>query len=262
MYYLFLAWAAGIPFVGTPQGSDILIKPYRSKLYKKYSIKSLKAAKAITVDSVKMKDKVWELSHINAHIIQNGIDIYSINKFMNQIQNDYEDRNLLLSIRGFTSLYRIKDILIARNSSKMFYEYPLTFIYPFYEDVYFKEISSFFKQIDNNIGRVDRLKMYNLLSQTKLVISIPSSDSSPRSVYEAIFCGCAVAITHHGYYDSLPNCMKSRIILVDLNNNNWFDNTIEKSSQIIQKPYVPSDEALELFDQRKSFKKIERLLFY
>ncbi len=261
MYYLFLAWAARIPFVGTPQGSDILIKPFSSKLYKKFSARSLKAAKAVTVDSNKMKEKVWELAGVKAHIIQNGIDLDSIKTFLNQNPNNFENRTALLSIRGFTPLYRIKDIIIARNSSQKLWNTPLTFIYPFYENEYMKQTISLIKSIDHDFGRVDRMKMYNLLSRTKLVLSIPTSDSSPRSVYEAIFCGSAVAITHHPYYDVLPQCMKSRIILVDLNDSDWLEIAIEHSNNITKVPYFPSEKALDMFDQKRSFKRMEKLLF-
>lgn len=260
MYYLFLAWAAGIPYIGTPQGSDILIKPFSSGFYRYFSIKSLKSAKAITVDSNKMKEKVFELSGVKAHIIQNGIDIEAINTFLNEIE-ETSLRSTLLSLRGFTQLYRINSILMARNASNKTAELPITFIYPFYENEYMKDTLLLFHNDDKDLGRIDRIKMYELLFSTKLVFSIPISDSSPRSVYEAIFCGCAVAITHHSYYDVLPKCMKSRIVLVDLNKKDWLDNAIEQADKIISKPYSPSDEALNMFDQKRSFKIISELLF-
>ena len=34
MYYLWLAYLANVSFFGTPQGSDILIKPFKSAFYK------------------------------------------------------------------------------------------------------------------------------------------------------------------------------------------------------------------------------------
>ena len=77
--------------------------------------------------------------------------------------------------------------------------------------------------------------MYELLRNSIMVVSIPSSDSSPRSVYEAIFCGCVVCITYHPYYDVLPQCMKDRIIVVDLNNKSWFKNAFQKAKKITHK---------------------------
>lgn len=261
MYYLFLAKAAGIPFVGTPQGSDILVKPFKSKFYKYFSIRSMKAAKAITVDSEKMKEKVYELSGVTAHIIQNGIDIDSIIDFLEENKVTTKDKNNLLSMRGLAPLYRIKEIVTARNQSLSFQHTPIKFIYPFYENDYMKEVITLMKPEDENIGRVDRGEMYKILSRTKLLFSIPASDSSPRSVYEAIFCGCAVVITHHPYYDVLPECMKSRIIVTDITTENWIDSVIEQANHIILKPYSPSEEALNIFDQKRSFKRMEKLLF-
>ena len=257
MYYLFLARSAGVPFVGTPQGSDILIKPYSSKLYRRYAIKSLQAAKAVTVDSEKMKQKAFELAGIRASIVQNGIDITAIEKAKEKTP---KSRNLILSLRGLTPLYRIKEILLARNNSAQS-DFPLTFIYPFKDEGYNREIAQLFSPKDLNIGRVDREKMYNLLLNSLLVLSIPMSDSSPRSVYEAIFCGCAIAISYQPYYDALPECMKERIILTDLNNKDWFEIAFKKAKEIIQKPFIPTDEALDVYDQRRSFKKVSAILF-
>jgi hypothetical protein len=259
MYYLFMAWAAKIPYIGTPQGSDILIKPDKSFLYKYFAVKSLRAAKAVTVDSVKMQSRIKELSGIDAYIIQNGIDIEALSPIINSSINQIRDK--ILSIRGFTALYRIKEILQARNNSLVNKELPLTFIYPFFESQYFSELKPLIKNHDFDLNRVERDVMYELILRSKLVLSIPISDSSPRSVYESIFCGAAVAITYHPYYDILPDCMKSRIILVNLNENNWFDHALIKAEQIISSPYVPSEEAINLFDQKKSFQLIEKLLF-
>jgi hypothetical protein len=261
MYYLFLAWAANVPYVGTPQGSDILIKPYRSKFYKYFTIKTLKSAKAITVDSVKMKEKIIELAGIQARIVQNGIDIEAIDRFFKNHSDNSNADKTILSIRGITPLYRIKETLMTRNLSIKYSKTPITFIYPFQESEYAKEIAPFLMPFDKNLGRVERMKMYELLAGTKLVISIPYSDSSPRSVYEAIFCGCAVAISYHPYYDILPQCMKSRIILVDLNDKYWFDKAVEESNRITKIAFSPSQEALNLFDQKRSFKIMEDLLF-
>lgn len=259
MYYLFMAWAAKIPYVGTPQGSDILLKPQKSKLYKHFTIKSLKGAKAITVDSQAMKDKVYTLCGVNAHIIQNGIDLDSI--FSYQSKNQKKVRERILSIRGFTSLYRIDKLLAARNQSPVYSKLSITFIYPFSDNEYKFKSHGLLKKTDSDLGRLDRNSMYDVLSETKLVFSIPISDSSPRSVYESIFCGCVVAITYNPYYDILPACMKSRIILLDLNNSTWFDDAVSTSETILATKYKPTSEALELFDQKESFKKIQKLLF-
>ena len=55
--------------------------------------------------------------------------------------------------------------------------------------------------------------------------------------------------------------MKKRIILINLKDEDWLDMAIEKSNEITSERYYPSDEALIMFDQRKSFKKMEELVF-
>jgi hypothetical protein len=260
MYYLWLAAGANIDFVGTPQGSDILVKPFKSKIYKTLSIWALKSAKYITVDSEKMRDKVFEISGVEAKIIQNGIDIKSIEEKKTFTANKELIRKRLVSIRGFSPIYRIEELLITRSKKKNVKDFPISFIYPFYEIEYKQKILKYITVNDEDLGRVNRNKMYELLFESKLVISIPWSDSSPRSVYESIFCGCAVAITYHPYYDKLPLSMKERIILIDLGNENWFIDANKKANKIVASKFSPSEKALDLFDQRRCFNKILNLI--
>ena len=91
-------------------------------------------------------------------------------------------------------------------------------------------------------------------------VSLPSSDSSPRSVYEAIFCNSIVAITYQKYYDNLPECMQSRIIIVNMQNRDWLKLAFDKAQHIKKKDFRPTSEALELFDQKKSFNKKLQIL--
>ncbi len=258
MYYIWLAWAARLKFIATPQGSDILVKPYSSKLYWYFSKFALKSAKIITVDSNLMAKGVYSISGIFPVIIQNGIDLTSLLLNTNKYRNHKRDK--ILSIRGFSSLYCLDQILISRNNSSEFFNHPISFIYPFVDSVYKQNVLSFFRDFDSDIGRLEKDKMYELLHNTFLVVSIPISDSSPRSVYEAIFCGCAVAIRYNPFYDDLPECMKSRIILVDLNNSNWFDDAVKSASLIVKNNFVPTEQALNEYDQLKSSEKLIQLL--
>lgn len=261
MYYLVLARAAGVNYIGTPQGSDILVKPLKSNLYKSFTKYGLNKAKSITVDSANMQKGVMDLVGREAVIIQNGIDIKTIESHLSIFRklNSVQKRTGILSIRGFTALYRIKDILLNRNNLGI--NEKITFIYPFYDTIYKSECIDLIKSDDVDLGRVDRNIMYQLMFSAKLVISIPISDSSPRSVYESIFCGAPVAITYNSYYDILPKCMKNRIIIVDINDNKWLEDAIQKAEIINMTEYIPSKEALLMFDQRESSKKILNLFF-
>ncbi len=258
MYYLVLAWAARVKYVGTPQGSDILVKPYNSKIYKYFTIKAVRGAKAVTVDSQNMFNNVKRLCDIEPRIIQNGIDLESILKMRNSLNNDEIERENILSIRGIAPIYRIMDIIKARNTSKN-YKMPISLTSPFTENDYKNDISKIVQPFDQFLGRVDKTFLYELLFKAKLVFSIPLSDSSPKSVYESIFLGCAVAISPNEYYDTLPNCMKSRIILINFEDKKWFDSAIVSANKIIKTPFIPSEKALKIFDQRESLKAIAKL---
>ncbi len=256
MYYLWLAHFANLNFVGTPQGSDLLIKPFRNRLFKYLSLKALRSAKFITVDSKMMRLKCFELSGVNPYIVQNGIDLDSIKKSINLNNKKIELKNRILSLRGFTNLYRINEIIQSRNFNLT--NTGIDFIYPFHDDTYKSKMS--FSKYDIDHGRVKREKMYSLMKNASLVVSLPSSDSSPRSVYEAIFCNSIVAITYQKYYDDLPECMQSRIIIVNIENKDWLKIAFDKALHIKKKDFKPTAKALDLFDQKRSFKKKLQIL--
>lgn len=261
MYYILLAHLARVEFVGRPQGSDILLKPFKSRIYKKLSTMAMMSAKYIIIDSMSMSTVIaTKMSRkINTIVIPNGIDIKSINLIQEQGLSMKKSKNIL-SVRGLTSLYRIENIIESRNNSKIS-DWSLSFIYPFFDNKYKKSIESKFMNYDLDIGRLEKDNYYKLLVSSSIVISIPDSDSSPRSVFEAIFCGCVVIITHHSYYDTLPECMKERIIIINLDNNNWLENAIIEAESIINKKFVPTNKALYAFDERNTFDKMYDCIF-
>lgn len=256
MYYMYLCWLAGLPFIGTPQGSEVLVRPHRSALYKYFAVKSLRAAKHITVDSVSMQEGIERLCGRHALIVQNGIDISAIRQFSTTDQ----PRDLVVSIRGFHPLYRINKIVAAREASAR--KPKLIFTYPLWEENYREEVKRDLEQEDLDLGRVmPKTKLYEILSSTLLAISIPASDSSPRSVYEAIFCGCCVAVTRSSWIDAMPECMKERLFIVDIDDPLWLDKAMAYAELITKEPYQPTKDALTLFDQAVAAKVIVNLFY-
>jgi hypothetical protein len=260
MYYLWLAWAAGLEYVGIPQGSDILVKPLKSNIYRVLSVAALKAATAVSVDSKIMAEYVYKMAGVKAAIIQNGIDVNAINTAINGYGKIDQIRYNITSFRGLTPLYNIITIIHSRNASSKYREQPVNLIYPFYEQEYAMSVRSELRSFDRDLGRVDRNEIYRNFLSTLLAISIPYSDSSPRSVYEAIFCGSAVALAYHPFIDDMPECMKSRIIIIDLQNSKWFDEALDAAIQITKEPFRPSLTALDMFDQEKSFLRLFKLV--
>lgn len=250
MYYMLLCRAAGVPFVGTPQGSEILIRPKRSRVYRWFATRALQAADTVTVDSVAMADGVRELSGREAVVVQNGIDVAAIR----HLAANPGGRAGILSIRGVSPNYRLEVVLAAR--SRLGVRLPLTLAYPFWDAAELTRVRAAMIQGDRDLGRLDRTDLYREMGRASLVVSVPSSDSSPRSVYEAVFSGACVAVTANPYLDALPPCMRSRIVVVDLADVRWLDRALEQAESIVACPYEPTAEAMELFDQRRSMQRV------
>lgn len=259
MYYLMLAKLANLKYVGTPIGSELLVRPNNSFLYRFFAKKALRGAKYVTVDSPSMVEASIIISGVTPHIVQNGIDVKSIQEFLSSNDN-LERTNVFLSVRSLDYLYRIESIIKGRNNSSDYKDIPISFIYPFYNESCLERCKALSKENDNFYGRLDRENMYSLIASSKVVFSIPESDSSPRSVYEAIFLGCAVIITANKYIDILPECMRARLVVADITQEEWFDEAVSKAMEIVSEKFQPSTEAIELFDQDLSFKKINELI--
>jgi hypothetical protein len=249
MYYMLLCWLSNLSFIGTPQGDEILIRPKQSIIYNFFAKKVLQAAAYLTVDSVNMQKGIKNLSGANAFVYQNGVDIAAMSKFNNL------ERTKITSIRGMLPLYRIQEILDARNHSE-YKEDGINFIFPYLDENYFSQIKYQFNASDKSLGRLDKEALFTLLSESFLVLSIPMSDSSPRSVYESIFLGCCVAVTYNNWIEALPLCMRNRLFIVELNDPDWFSKAVSFAQTLMKTPYIPSEEALEIFDQNRSMRKV------
>lgn len=260
MYYIWLAWASRVNFIATPQGSDILLKPFNSSIFKFLSRLSMRSALFVTVDSIKMAKGVHYISGVTPIVLQNGIDTVLISSILDSTPrtvDKFESR--IISFRGLSTLYRIKSILLARNSSRGHSHLGINFIYPFSDKEYADKCKIYSSKHDIFIGRVNRNAMYSFFSCSLLCISIPSSDSSPRSVYEAIFCGAIVAVSMEDYICDLPECMRNRLVVVDVRNPDWFDLAVDQASVLKRDSFVPCSEALERFDQVESFRSLYQL---
>ncbi|MES2188906.1 MAG: glycosyltransferase family 4 protein [Pseudomonadota bacterium] len=249
MYYMALCLMAGIKYVGTPQGDEVLIRPRRSRLYKYFSRKVLQGAGAVIVDSLQMKNEIGAIAGVNAHVFQNGINVDEILQYRTP-----NKRERIVSIRGMEDLYRIAEVVEVRNNTAA--STPLTFIYPFADAAYLSGLRLRLASWDNDLGRLEKQAMYRLLNDSLLVISIPRSDSSPRSVYESIFAGACVAAADNTWISALPPCMRSRVFVVDLADSNWLNHAISFAKKIVDTPFIPSEQALELYDENRSIGKV------
>jgi hypothetical protein len=248
MYYIFICWVARIEFIGTPMGSDVLVRPDKSMIYRIFTIFSLRGATVLTVDSIALKEKILMLCGRESLIIQNGIDSEGTQKYRESRKN----RTKIVSIRGIDSNYRVLELVQARNLSN--HPIDFDFIYPYHEKNYLNSIRKLMRNQDIDHGRVSKEVMYEIFENSFAIFSIPVSDSSPRSVYEAIFCGACAVVSYGKWVELLPVCMRSRIIIVDINQLNWFGNALQEAREICNSPFIPSMDALELFDETRALK--------
>ena len=256
MYYIFLCWLVKSKYISTPQGDEILIRPQKSFLYRFFSKRALLNSYEIIVDSQNLKQGIRKLINRNAIISQYGIDTKTIKSSINLKVKRYR----ITSIRAMYPLYRIHQIFKSRELNLP--NNDLTLYYPFAEKDYKNKINNYLRLSDNDLGRIDKkIDLYKVLNSTILAISIPESDSSPRSVYEAIFCGCAIATTYNQWINSLPKCMKNRIVIVDLGNKEWLKDALKKAKLITREPFLPSKDAIEMFDQYLVTKNISNIYY-
>lgn len=245
-YYAFLASFIGARYSSTPQGSEVLVRT-SSRLYRWVLGRSLRYATFITVDSQAMKDAIACLTDRPVFIVQNGINIAAVRDLPDQ------DRDIVMSIRAISGNYRILDIVAGRNASAA--NVSLTLTFPFTEESYFEKVTAEIAEGDSMLGRVEKDHLLTLLKRAICVISIPESDSSPRSVYEAIFAGAAALCAPSPYIQALPQCMRARIVVVDPADDAWFAKGLAQAKEIVRTDYVPSEEALSAFDQLRSMRK-------
>jgi glycosyltransferase involved in cell wall biosynthesis len=190
------------------QGSDLILTPRKNKflipLYKKY----FKQADGVIQDSQLLYEKSLEYGAGDKNgfnqVIEIGIDfsIFNPETEKNIIRSRYNlhDRPILLHTRGNDRIYNLDIILLALI--RVIKKIPdITLILT----TSFEKLSLRNKRIikKHNIfsnivfagfqDRINDLKYF--YADADIVISVPSSDSSPFSVYESIACKTPVIIS-------------------------------------------------------------------
>tara|TARA_Y100001958_G_scaffold152612_1_gene139006 strand:+ start:17886 stop:18962 length:1077 start_codon:yes stop_codon:yes gene_type:complete len=253
VYFGLVCKIANVNYVVTPQGSEVLVRPYKNRIYKFFLQWTLSGADLVTVDSESMKKSLKNIG-IKSEIIQNGIEIRNLSRIKIK-----KEKNTILSVRGCTKLYRIKNIAI--QSLKIKNKYKVDYCFPFFNIDYLNDIKKYVDK-KNILGVLSNKDYHKILSKYEYVISIPKSDSSPKSIYEAIFLGCKIiAQKNSKWINECTNEMKKRIIEVDLNNENWLKDAIQISSKY-KNNFHPNVNTINLFSREKNILKFLKLINY
>ncbi len=232
LYYALTCRMAGVRYLFTPQGGELTERPYRSRLYRGLMRSALVGARFSFVDSERMRQAAIELGCKAVAIFQYGIDTTSC-----RASDLRKPRWRLLSNRGIEANYRIEAIQRARDLERP--DLPLTFFYPLWDLPYHQSFSKRLRPRDEDLGRIAKARCYELYAEARLVISIPVSDSSPRSVYEAIFCGAPVVTTASRWVDDLPASMRCRVLLVDPDRAGWLEQALVWADDCLHIPFMP-----------------------
>lgn len=254
MYYMLLCKLAKIKYVGTPQAAEVLER-CDSFVYAKLAGIALKGASHILVDSKAMQKRLQQQFGLKSTLQKNGFDTQMA---MSACQGKQHRRDIV-SIRAIQKYYRIDQLIDQLSYLKS--RPRLTFIYPAFDKPFLELVKKNANKSDKFLGKLPKHKFYKELSEALLALSIPENDSSPRSVYEAIFCGTAVAMTYAPFYAELPNCMKKRIFLVDIHDEDWLSKAINFAIETTAESYSPSVEAIEYCDQDRLADKLFETIY-
>ena len=206
LYYGYLSsFQNKIPLVFTPMGSDIIIAAQKIKYYRKMAQRAFKFSTVITGDSKLLQKKGYEIgaSISNNYIIQNGVDSTKFYPFSTQIKHNLglqSDDLLLFSPRALDPNYNIDVIIDALALLKDRVDnFKCIFAYAFGGE-YFKSlvVKTESLGLTKNIHWLGFTKYQDMplyYNAADIVISIPTSDSSPKSVYESMFCSSSVIVS-------------------------------------------------------------------
>lgn len=191
LYSLILATLSLQPLhniVFTPQGSDLLVLPYRHSLIKLFLSRVLPSISSITADSSALLDSCRtlapSLSDQDLHLIQNGIDTSLLDSVTStSVRFD------LCWCRGLTDVYNFEYFyeLLLYLSSVLNQSISVCIVGAFGFNEKILTISSLPNITLSVYDRLDKVDFFSVLASSKVVVSIPFSDSSPRTVYESIY---------------------------------------------------------------------------
>lgn len=209
LFALFVAYFSLVPanrIVFTPQGSDLLLVPHKYPILKIFLTFILPSIRAITADSQQLLDACSSLSNARTSyfLIQNGIDIDILSNHLSPDVSTYTYD--LIWPRGTSSLYQFSYFQSLLQS--------LSRISPRVINVAIVGAYGLLNIPDSlktnpllNITIYPRLSFTSLcalIRDSMIVVSIPISDSSPRTVYESIYLRKFLLLTRLPCFNWIP----------------------------------------------------------
>jgi L-malate glycosyltransferase len=199
------AFAGYHPLVVTPWGSDLLTHPDRSWVARLLAQYVLHRADLLTVNSSPLNDKAisYGAKPEKIYHIQWGVelDIFHPGLDTSGLRRQLKVGNvpLVLSLRAIKPLYNIGTIIDALPAVLSRYPDASVILLNFNTDInYRKELER--KIQAHNLSEHmrwagpfdERLDFARLVCLADVIVSVPSSDSTPSSLLEAMACGAPI----------------------------------------------------------------------
>ncbi|MDB0021058.1 glycosyltransferase [Candidatus Pseudothioglobus singularis] len=263
-----------LPKVFTPMGSDIIIYSQKSRIHKFMAKRVFSKISIITSDSFLLQKSGYKFGAKKErnYIIQNGVDssiFFPKDNNLRKAYNINNDEILFFSPRAITPLYNIDIIIDAIGNLKQSgYKVKCMFSFAF-GSKYSSKLKEQIRQLglENNIiwlGFLDYKQMAEHYNAADIIISVPSSDSSPKSVYEAMFCKKPVVVSNLDWsYELLSECeCLVRVNVRDiLQLSEALSNLIDNTELRMQISINAFKFAHKYFDYENNMKKMEKIMF-
>ena len=275
LYYGYVAsfLKAKVPVIFTPMGSDIIIHAQNNFIYKHMARQAFYKAVVVTGDSLLVQKRGFEVGAKaeRNYIIQNGVDSFIFYPKDNSLKKDFhvgKDEFLFFSPRAITPLYNIDIILDSLHTLKEAnHRFKCMFSFAFggeyYSELKHKVTTLGLENYVIWLGYIKYEDMQLYYNASDLVISVPSSDSSPKSVYEAMFCGKPVIISDLEWSHELLDELEC-VCRVDVRNADQLSNSISRlisdsrfSEKIIKNALQIAHKA---FDYEVNMTKMEHIM--
>jgi glycosyltransferase involved in cell wall biosynthesis len=208
LYYGYLAsfLHKDIPVIFTPMGSDVIIHAQNNMLYKWMAKKAFLRANVVTGDSKLVQSQGYKVGarRHNNFIIQNGVDTNIFYPHDTSIKEKYGvvcGELLLFSPRAITPNYNI-DVIIESLALMRDKGLNAKCMFSFaFGGKYYDRLRRLVETLDLKdrviwLGRLSYTEMADHYNGADIILSVPTSDSSPKSVYEAMFCRKPVVISN------------------------------------------------------------------
>ena len=274
LYYGYLASfiKSNVKIAFTPMGSDIILHAQSNRLYRHMALNAFQKAHITTGDSLFLQEQGYKVGakKNNNYIIQNGVDSDVFFPKTNNLRQFYGvtgDEILIFSPRAITPLYNI-DIILEAIQGLVNTGHNVKCMLSF---AFGDEYSEKLKKQTQDLGIVNNILWLGYLSYedmskhynaADIVVSVPSSDSSPKSVYEAMFCQKPIIVSDLQWsYELLDDKCIARVSARD---SKQLTATINKIITNIEYAQNLADNALltahKYFDYKKNMIKMESLM--